>query len=258
MQVFDDMGRSIRLPTTPQRIISLCPSITETICDLGAGQQLVGITSYCRHPHEQLQGIERVGGPLNPDSSRIEGLQPDLILVSKEENQKSFVDSMEKTQPIYVLDVTDFEGGLDCIKTLGQLTNHQAKASELIQSIKDHFPGAGPFSGRALYLVWNQPLMAAGKRTFIHSMLQKAGFSNAADSLSERYPNIENIIHTLDFDTLLLPSEPYTFSRAEEEALRLRFSKKTILRVDGELFCWFGSRMLLAPDYWHNLAQRIK
>jgi ABC-type Fe3+-hydroxamate transport system substrate-binding protein len=266
--ITDQCGRLVELPLRPQRIISLVPSQTELLYDLSLEDQLVGITRFCVHPKQALEEKRVVGGTKKIVQKRIQELHPDLIICNKEENTKDIVDFCETVAPTYVSDISSLEDALEMIMQIGTLTGKFKKAEQLKQDIATSFDGLSNSSSnsgsklKALYLIWKNPYMTLGSHTFIHDMMEKSGFENVMKD-QQRYPQIE-MQHILDLqpDVILLSSEPYNFKEADELEMCSAFAKagkkvpKCII-VDGELFSWYGSRLLQSPAYFKELRKLL-
>jgi len=247
------------IKTCPQRIISLVPSVTETLFFLGLGERIVGRTDFCVHPEGQVDSIKSVGGPKNVDYSAIDSLNPDLVIADKEENTKKIVEELSSRYPLYLSVVESYDDALRTIKDIGIITDTKDKAEEITNNIKRKFEGLNTYNSlKSAYLIWKNPYMAAGKRTFISSVLEKLGFVNPFTEFESRYPVIElEDIKRLNIDVIFLASEPFPFG--EEHKIELEELKvaKRVLLVDGEMFCWPGSHMLKAPDYFRLLQSKI-
>jgi len=255
----DQTGRTIQLDKIPQRIVSLVPSQTELLYDLGLGREVVGITRFCIHPKEWFNTKNRVGGTKQLNLEAIHTLKPDLIIANKEENVKEQVEELAKKYPVWVSDVNDLPGAYDMIKQVGLLTGTMNKADELINLIKENFSRLStPDSElRAIYLIWQKPYMTAGSDTFIHSMLKMAGFENILADKT-RYPELTiRELQSLDPELILLSSEPFPFKQKHIDELQPFFPNTRIVLVDGEMFSWYGSRLRYAPDYFKNLRNEI-
>lgn len=253
----DHLNRTVTLSYfPPQRIISLCPSQTETLAYLAA--PLVGITHFCIHPPHLKQHCTVIGGTKKIHYDRIEKLQPDLIIAEKEENTKEIVNSLETTYPVYVTDVTNIQSALKMILDLGSLTNKEQKAQQLVSQIRQEWDTLKDlYSGiRVLYVIWRNPWMAAGHDTYIHAVLSYLGFTNIATEISqERYFsfNPTSLLHSYQFDFLFLSSEPFPFKHKHaQELIDLGIPPEKICFVDGEMFSWYGVRMLKAKNYFEN------
>lgn len=255
--VKDQMERLVEIPSRPDRIISLVPSQTELLHDLGLGERVVGITKFCIHPNSWFKSKTRVGGTKKLDIERIRALNPDLIIGNKEENSQEDIAQLERDFPVWMSDIYTLEHSLQMIDTLGQLTQSQSE-SEFIQSqIRLAFQSLNTSSLRkpkALYLIWKNPSIAAGRNTFINDMLNRAGFSNCIEDAHSRYPEISE---NLDPDIVFLSSEPYPFKKSDAIQMQQQFPKARIMPVDGEMFSWYGSRLKYAPEYFSNLRRTV-
>ncbi len=254
----DHLGRLCHIPYPPQRIISLCPSITETLVKLGAGPRLVGRTRFCIHPNDDVATIAKVGGTKSVKYDKIERLQPDLIIAEKEENTLPMIEQLESKYPVYVTDVNNLEEGYRLILDVGKLIGAEDKASEMEQEARNSINRSGKISrnlGSVLYLIWKEPWMVAGQNTFIHDVLTHAGFNNLGQQLlTSRYPEVtKEIIEQLNPDWIMLSSEPYRFKTKHLEEINDWLPRSRVILVEGEMFSWYGSRMILAGDYLLSL-----
>lgn len=255
----DQTGRTIHLPAVPERIISLVPSQTELLADLGLDQEVTGITKFCVHPKEWFRNKTRIGGTKQLDIEKIKELQPDLIIANKEENVKEQIEELSNHFPVWISDVNDLNSAYQMMEQIGLMTNKESEALKIITEIKHRFdelttPG---YRLTTAYLIWQKPYMTIGGDTFIHSMLHVAGFNNTfADQ--QRYPEISiEQIKAVKPEVLLLPSEPFPFKEKHAEEFQQQLPHTKIKRVDGELFSWYGSRLLKAPAYFEHLQKEI-
>jgi ABC-type Fe3+-hydroxamate transport system substrate-binding protein len=247
-----------QLKTPPSRIISLVPSQTELLHWLGLETETVGITKFCIHPAEWFRNKIRVGGTKTIDIQKIRDLKPDLIIANKEENVKEQVESLAAEWPVWLTDVNTLEEALNMIHNIGDLTRTSSIANELITQIKNQFENTQLVSPLpAAYLIWREPYMTVGADTFISDMMLKAGFNNVFDSRS-RYPEItvQDIKHS-SAEFLMLSSEPYPFKQSHITELQHHLPDVKIVLVDGEMFSWYGSRLLLAPAYFQQLRRSL-
>jgi ABC-type Fe3+-hydroxamate transport system substrate-binding protein len=251
----DQLGRTILLPQIPRRIISLVPSQTELLYSLGLDEQVVGITKFCVHPDSWFRSKPRIGGTKAIDPARIDALQPDLIIANKEENDKQQVEALAARYPVWVTDVKTLSDALAMIRSIGALTGKAVEAGDLANEIDARFSilPRPQKTSPAAYLIWYKPWMAAGSDTFIHHMLGYCGFHNAFGDRT-RYPQIEpaDLIGIPDL-AVLLSSEPYPFRQRHIDEIHKTLPNATILLVDGEVFSWYGSRLLHAPAYFRQL-----
>jgi ABC-type Fe3+-hydroxamate transport system substrate-binding protein len=251
----DQRGKNITFRFPPERIISLVPSQTELLADLGLEQHVVGITKFCIHPAAWRKTKAIVGGTKHFDFETIQSLQPDLIIGNKEENYKEGIEALEARYPVWISDIITLQDALGMIAGLGQITGTGGAASRIVEGIQDAFmriKKREPLS--VLYLIWKKPWMAAGSGTFIHEMLATMGLNNAAAHLP-RYPELSSSqLRELKPDIIFLSSEPYPFQDKHKGELAQLCPASQILLVDGEMFSWYGSRLLQAPAYFNSLT----
>jgi ABC-type Fe3+-hydroxamate transport system substrate-binding protein len=255
----DQCGRSVVLTRPPQRIVSLVPSQTELLADLGLDERVVGITKFCVHPREWRKTKAIAGGTKLTDPARILALKPELVIANKEENEASLIQALEKELPVYVSDVRDIPTALDMIRQVGRLTDRSEAANLSADDISARLAAIVPPPAplRMVYLIWNQPMMTIGSDTFIHHMAAHFGFQNAFGGLS-RYPEItDRDILSARPDVLFLSSEPFPFKESHAAEFRLRFPGIPVMVVDGEMFSWYGSRMKEAVGYLGELSEKL-
>lgn len=228
------------------RIISLVPSLTELLYDLGLDDEVVGITRFCVHPAGWHASKRRVGGTKNVHPEVVAALRPDLIIASKEENVKEQVEALEGFAQVHLTDIKDLPGALAEIRLIGGLVGKTAKAGDLAAEIQAGFARmqvGAPVE--AAYFIWREPWMVAGGDTFINDMMERAGFVNVYEHLP-RYPTIDpDAVRAL----ALLSSEPFPFNEKHAASFQ-----RAVL-VDGEMFSWYGSRLRLAPAYFEALRK---
>src|SRR3954447_10331069 len=257
----DQLGRTIILKQfPPKRIVSLVPSKTELLYALGLDEEIIGITKFCVHPEHWFKNKERVGGTKNVNIDKVQSLKPDLIFANKEENVKEQIEQLETIAPVWISDITTFEDALQMIKCIGEITNTTSKAETLITQINVNFSQLKTVNCKlpTAYLIWRNPNMTIGGDTFINQMLNKCGLKNVVENLN-RYPEttIEQLV-SINPQFILLSSEPYPFKQKHVEELKPFFSNTKIILVDGEMFSWYGSRMIYAANYFAELLQAIE
>jgi ABC-type Fe3+-hydroxamate transport system substrate-binding protein len=260
-QCRDQLGRTVTLNQfPPKRIVSLVPSQTELLYDLGLDEEVIGITKFCVHPEDWFRNKGRIGGTKNVNIEKVRSLQPDLILANKEENVKEQIEKLETIAPVWISDITTFEDAIQMIKGIGQITNKNQKAESLITQIKTNFSQLQTTNPKlqTCYLIWRNPYMTIGGDTFINNMLNKAGLQNVFEHLN-RYPEItiEQLV-AANPQAILLSSEPYPFKEKHIEELKPFFSNTKIILVEGEMFSWYGSRLIYAAKYFQSLLQIIE
>ncbi len=250
----DQIGNHITLPSLPKRIVSLVPSQTELLYDLGLEDEIVGITKFCVHPEKWFREKPRVGGTKSVDINKLRSLQPDLVIANREENVKEQVEEIAKFCPVWTSDISTVEEALTMIHHVAHITGKEAQGREIIHGIKESMDQMERFSTiRTVYLVWKDPYMTVGGDTFISDMMAKAGFVNVFQG-STRYPELspEDLVHA-DAELILLSSEPYPFKDKHVQELSTWLPGKKIMLADGEMFSWYGSRMLKAAEYLTGL-----
>jgi len=258
----DQLQRTIELAYPPKRIISLVPSQTELLLEWGLVEEVVGITKFCIHPAELVKGKTRIGGTKNFHFDRIEALNPDLIIANKEENYQEGIEYLQARYPVWISDIITWQDALDMITQVGKLTCQTENATKLITNIEAKYAHIKNRVGekhpkKILYLIWREPYMAAGKETFIDAMLDISGLQNICEEQT-RYPVLTHSeIQTLAPDIIFLSSEPYPFKEAHVAELQQLCPESKIRLVDGEMFSWYGSRLLKSLDYCTNLIQYL-
>jgi ABC-type Fe3+-hydroxamate transport system substrate-binding protein len=245
----------------PAKIVSLVPSITALLHDLGLEKETIGITKFCVHPHHWFRNKIRVGGTKNVDIHKVASLKPDLIIANKEENIKEQIEVLAADYPVLLTDVNNLEEALEMIATVGKLTNKSVPATTIIDSIEHGFARLANQSAPALkaaYLIWKDPYMTVGGDTFIHNMMEHAGFSNVF-AQEIRYPELNiDAIRQSKCDVLLLSSEPYPFKQLHMDELKHQLPETKVCLVNGEMFSWYGPLLMEAPHYFKELMAAIK
>lgn len=259
----DQIGHSIYLPDCPRRIVSLVPSQTELLFDLGLNETIVGITKYCIHPHCKTQHKTLVGGTKNPDLDLIRKLQPDLIIGNKEENRREDIEALQAEFPVWVSDINSLTDAMAMLRQIGELVQNEISADWLARRIEERFESlvveldTNVLRKRVVYLIWRKPWMVAGGGTFIHDLLGLAGMDNVF-AQEPRYPecSVEALVASRP-EVILLSSEPYPFKENHLSEMQDLCPNAQILLVDGELFSWYGSRLLRTPAYLHSMLASV-
>lgn len=257
MEIGDQLHRTIQVPERPQRIISLVPSQTELLHDLGLGDRVVGITKFCIHPESWFKTKHRVGGTKKVDLAKVRALQPDLIIGNKEENERNDIATLSNEFPVWMSDIRDLDGALDMIRRVGTLTATADKAGALAAQIAQAFAALPPREEprTVAYFIWREPYMVAGHGTFINDMLKRMGLVNVFDEGDARYPSITaQELAEADPEVIFLSSEPYPFKEKHIQELNMICPGTPVHIVDGELFSWYGSRLRHTPAYVNGLS----
>lgn len=258
-KITDDLGFELLLGKTPKRIISLVPSLTELLVDLGLEKQLVGTTRFCIYPKHLRKEKVQVGGTKQVNYNKIKALKPDFILCNKEENTEEMVLQLRQIAPVFVSDINSIQDVLRLIKSLGEILDCKEQAlvinkeiaqkkADFIQFIKNKKPK------KVAYFIWKEPWMVAGENTFINTLLAMNKFENVIQNKGH-YPQIK-LREIANSELLLLSSEPYPFKDNDRKTVEAQTGIQTIL-VSGEYFSWYGSRLIKAFDYFKELHQRI-
>lgn len=252
------MGREVEVSFPPSRIISLVPSQTELLADLGLENEVVGITKFCVHPNDWFKTKTRVGGTKNANREKVLELNPDLIIANKEENTKDDIEWLAERFPVWISDIKTLGDALEMIEAVGVFTNKAFEAKAITEKIDSSFKELKENTNkrkRVAYLIWKNPLMAAGRDTFINEMLEAGGFENAIADHKSRYPELtDDELLRLNPDVVFLSSEPFPFKGKHTEELRQKFPSLKFEEVDGELFSWYGSRLLKSAEYFKSLS----
>lgn len=250
----DQLGQHIELTQIPKRIISLVPSQSELLWDLGLRAELIGITKFCIHPNEMFKFKDRVGGTKTLDIQKIRSLKPDLIIGNKEENEYAQIKELQNEFPVWMSDIYNLNDAYNMISDIGKLVNKKNEATRLVSNIQKSFSVIKKYNKTVLYLIWKNPFMAAGNSTFIGDVLNQMGLINSLKSSDLRYPELTmDEIKNLNPNLIFLSSEPFPFKESHINELKQLVPNATVKLVDGELFSWYGSRLLKSVEYLNNL-----
>ena len=255
--MIDQLKNIVNLTQHPKRIISLVPSQTEFLYDIGLTDEIVGITKFCIHPNEWFQTKTRVGGTKTINFDKIKALNPDLIIANKEENTQSEIEALQNHFTVYVSDIYNLTDSFQMMSDIGKMTNKEKESEKIIQSIKSNFTNLPQINKKVLYLIWRNPYMFAGQNTFVNHILNQCGFQNSIQDKTSRYAEISvQQIQTMDLDYIFLSSEPYPFKQKHIDELK-SYTKAKIILVDGEMFSWYGSRLIQFKSYYLNVLLPI-
>ena len=261
--VYDQLEREVVLEKAPERIVSLVPSQTELLVDLGLRDRISGVTKFCVHPVELRQEKSVVGGTKQVDSEKIRKLAPDIILCNKEENTFEMVKELEEVAPVHVSDVVTIDDSLELIREYGEIFDVQKPASEIVSIILDRRKNFQEYikqfpKKRVAYFIWKNPWMVVGRNTFIDHLLEINNFKNVFNDEKSRYPEVElNGLEKRNLDLLLLSTEPFPFKEKDKIDLENKYGNRRVKIVDGEYFSWYGSRLVGAFDYFKKLHEEV-
>jgi ABC-type Fe3+-hydroxamate transport system substrate-binding protein len=218
---------------------------------------VVGNTIFCIHPQNKFKGSTKVGGTKNLNLDKIRSLKPDLIIGNKEENEQSQIEILMQEFPVWMSDIENLEDALEMILAIGKLVNKESAAINIHKQIKTSFEALVQTEKKekCIYLIWRKPYMVAGCNTFIDDMLKRCGLLNLATSLPGRYPEINlEWLAKQGVQRVLLSSEPYPFKEKHLAEIAEICSDAKVQLVDGEMFSWYGSRLLESASYFKSLS----
>lgn len=270
----DQLGRVITIDKVPKRIISLVPSFTELLFDLGFNEEIIGITKYCIEPKDKVASITRIGGTKKFQIDLIKQLSPDLIVASKEENNKDQILQLELFFPIWIADIIDFDSSVAAIKSLSKITDKVKEGEIIVEKslnvksvINSEFLNSKLVNKNVLYFIWRKPYMVVGKGTYINSILEILGFRNSVLDLdlSKRTSNenlryltvSESELKKMTPDFVFLSTEPYPFREKHFPEFMNLFPNSQIIQVRGDNFSWYGSRFYKSLDYFLDFKQYL-
>lgn len=256
--ILKDALGTLHLPVnngTP-RIVSLVPSITELLCELGLAPYLVGRTGFCIHPKEVVQHIAKVGGTKDVNIEKIRALAPTHLVVNIDENEKPCVEQLAQFIPnVIVTHPQTLEDNLSLFNLLGGIFNVTDRAQQLCQQFSEALATLPRplITQRVLYCIWKDPWMTVSENTCIANMLSHIGWNHISIGVA-RYPEFswsEQLMNEIDL--VLLSSEPYRFTETHVEALKKQYGKPVLL-LDGEMISWYGSRAIAGINYLREIV----
>ena len=250
------------------RIVSLVPSLTELLFELGLGDQVVGRTGFCIHPRAQLRTVEKVGGTKDVKLERVRALEPTHLIVNMDENRRETVDELAAIIPhIIVTHPNTPRDNLALYRLLGGIFGCEARAAQLEAELNAALADAAcarsslPLE-RVLYLIWREPWMTIASDTYISAMLAEVGWETlpaveGGDVGAARYPVFGwNAPWLPKVERVLLSTEPYRFhSRHIDEVAALAARPATL--IDGEMASWYGSRVIAGLRYLASLRRGL-
>jgi ABC-type Fe3+-hydroxamate transport system substrate-binding protein len=259
----DQLGRTIVVNYPPQRIVSIVPSQTELLFDLGLDAEVTGITKFCIHPIDKFASRAKVGGTKRLNLDLIRSLKPDLVIGNKEENEKDQVEVLMSEFPVWMSDIYTLEDAQKTIAEIGMLVNREPEAAYLNHLIHAGFTDLQTLAlqngihKKVAYLIWRAPYMLAGRNTFIDNILALNGLENII--AESRYPELDLAeLKLLKPDLVFLSSEPYPFQEKHLEEIRSAIPEARVMLVDGEMFSWYGSRLVKAVQYLFHLQKELR
>ncbi|WP_443946534.1 helical backbone metal receptor [Pedobacter sp. AW1-32] len=258
----DQLGNEIYVNFPPKRIVSIVPSQTELLFDLGLDQEIVGLTKFCIHPIDKFATRTKVGGTKKLNIDLIKDLNPDLIIGNKEENTQSDIEELAAAFPVWMSDIFTLDDAMKTISQIGELVNRDPEAAYLNHLISAGFSDLRTLAAqhqidkKVAYLIWKKPFMAAGQNTFINDVLLSNGMQNVIQL--DRYPQITlAALKELNPELILLSSEPYPFGEKHIQEISTAIPSAKVKLVDGEMFSWYGSRLVKAVQYFFEFQKEL-
>lgn len=235
------------------KIISLVPSITETLFDFGlTSKEVIGRTKFCIHPKDKVKDLPKIRGTKNLHLDKIVALKPDLIIANKEENTKEQVEFLMKEHQVWVTDINDFQDNISFIKELGERLHREELAENFNQKMtKIIQQNTFPKGLKIAYLIWRNPYMSIGGDTYINSMINQLGGINILEHKT-RYPEVQ-LTDLEKADVIFLSSEPYPFQEKHIQEIKDQLPNSKVKLVDGEVFSWYGTHLLQCEKYLEYL-----
>ena len=264
--VTDAIGQHHPWARGPVRIVSLVPSITELLFDLGLEAQIVGRTSYCVHPAPRVVSVPSVGGTKKVKMTRLKALQPTHVIVNVDENRREMAEAIRQLgAQVVVTHPRSPEDNLALYELLGTLFGRRREAAGLSRRFRAALERVRQQAARlprrqVLYLIWRNPWMTVSRDTYISRMLQLVGWMTYPAGSSLRYPSLAaDSVDPECIDLVAFSSEPCAFTREDMLRFGREFGipRERLLQVDGELISWYGSRALRGVDYLLQVAERV-
>jgi ABC-type Fe3+-hydroxamate transport system substrate-binding protein len=248
MTIRDVLGHDFDFTSPPRRVVSLVPSLTESLFDLGAGASVVGITDWCIFPPGLT--LPRLGGTKNPRVAEIQALAPDLVYVNVEENLKRHADAIAAFAPVFSTEPKSLDDVALLIDTLGTIHDRRERAGELVAQLNDARFTASPFT--FLVPIWKSPWMWCGGDTYVSALVESVGGRNLLRG-RERYPTMDlDCALALEPDILFLPDEPYLFTPEDAAVIQPSSRARMVGPFPGHLFTWHGTRTILGLRFLRN------
>ncbi|EXI81250.1 MAG: vitamin B12-transporter protein BtuF [Candidatus Accumulibacter appositus] len=267
MQWSDAIGKQHdRYADTP-RIVSLVPSLTELLVDLGLAEQLVGRTGFCIHPRQAVRRLPKLGGTKGFALDKLRALAPTHVLVNIDENRREEVEALQAFVPhvivthplavrdnlaLYELLAGIFGGNAEVETRATALAADFEREWRALSAQTDTLPRQ-----RVLYLIWQQPWLSVARDTYISRMLAAAGWDSLPIESALRYPEVDLAALARQADWLLLSSEPYPFREQHLRQLAEQLPTTRATLINGEMVSWYGSRAIRGLAYLRELRARL-
>ena len=245
----DVLNREHRLASPPARIVSLVPSLTETLFDLGVGERIVGVTDYCIFPDIPAT-VARLGGTKSPDVERIRKLRPDIVYVNVEENLRRHAEAIDAFAPVFATEPSSVRDVRELIEQLGRIHRRERPAAEWMARIDRLIEKARPLRSFSFACpIWKDPWMWCGGDTYVSDLVTTAGGVNVLADHS-RYPRLGvDELRALRPEVVFLPDEPYAFTDGDRRDLEKAGFPTVVGPFPGHLFTWHGTRTVRGLEY---------
>ncbi|WP_010137097.1 ABC transporter substrate-binding protein [Ochrovirga pacifica] len=264
MTFIDDLGNVLSFERRNTKIVSLVPSITETLYDLNLEEFIVGVTKFCISPPHFKHVKNIVGGTKDADIEKIKALKPDLVFCNKEENTPEIVEQLKTFTQVFVTQIESVEDTIRMIQNIGVILNRRTEGDLLIRKIelkqKEFINFMQQYQPKKVaYFIWYKPWMVAAEGTYINHLLDLCKYENIYQNLTQ-YPEIDpkRIRYDGDPEVLFFSSEPFPFQDKHAFEISEYTNRSSAVFVDGEMFSWFGSRLLKSFDYFKALRQKLE
>jgi ABC-type Fe3+-hydroxamate transport system substrate-binding protein len=245
----DDLGLPVSIPETVSRVVSLVPSLTETVASCAPGL-LVGATNWCTHPGDLA--VTRIGGTKNPDIDATLALGPDVVLANEEENREPDLDALRSAGvAVWVTRIRDLPEALSSLRRMITMACRQPSPAWLdaAASAWQALPATGSLPAKgslaAVVPIWRRPWMVLGRDTFAGDLLARLGVRNVYAGHADRYPRVDiSDLRTAGADLVVLPDEPYRFTASDGPEA---FPGSRTALVSGRHLTWYGPSLTVAP-----------
>lgn len=260
ISLIDQMGQTCTLAAKPRRIISLVPSQTELLFDLGLNDEVIGITKFCTDPVDKVKNVKKIGGTKKFNFDAIAELKPDLIIGNKEENYEDGINQLKQDYPVWMSDIVTLDDALQMIQQVGVLIGTETEANNMAEKIKNSTSKLAVTANKssdktAAYFIWQKPYMVAGSDTFIDEMMKLCGLRNVF-STQDRYPEVSlEALQAVKPEVVMLSTEPYPFKQSHVDELQALMPDSQVILVNAMYFSWYGSRLLGTGEYLQSLRQ---
>ncbi|MFZ1703000.1 MAG: helical backbone metal receptor [Saprospiraceae bacterium] len=240
-----------------QKIACLVPSLTELFLEYGLYNQLVARTKFCVHPHAMVRSIPKIGGTKKVNLAKLKSLNPDIVVANKEENTLQDIQKVTAFAPVFVSDIQTLDDLESFVSSFSKAVP-EFKALSFIKKLQNLIWNVPHLPKTVAYLIWNDPMMTIGHDTFIHHILSIGGFVNVFAERS-RYPIVTwEELSAKNMDYIFLSSEPFPFSNKHLQFFSEKLPNSKTILVDGEMFSWYGSKVLKMPEYLFHLQRTFE